>query len=160
MVTMRAPGLRRAARGFTAIELMVVVAIVAILTAVAAPYMGQMVRAQRLRTSAFDVFASLTLARSEAIKRNVAVTMAPVGGDWTKGWTIKDANNNLLKSQGSIDTLAINGPDNVVYTGTGRLNAAIAPFNLSAVIGSGQGTGYRCISVDLSGRPVSKEVAC
>jgi type IV fimbrial biogenesis protein FimT len=160
MVTMRAPGLRRAARGFTAVELMIVVAIIAILTMFAAPYMGQMVRAQRLRTGAFDVFASLTLARSEAIKRNVTVTITPTGGDWAKGWTIKDANNNPLRTQGAFDTLTIAGPAAVTYNGTGRLGVAVAPFDLSVLIGSGQGTGHRCVSVDLSGRPVSKEAAC
>lgn len=155
---MRAPALRRSARGFTAIELMVVVAIVAILTAIAAPYMGQMVRTQRLRTTSFDVFASLTLARSEAIKRNVSVTMTPVGGDWAKGWTVTDANGNLLRSQGSVDNVAVAGPNNVVFTGTGRLSLGIVPFSLDTMIGSS--TVYRCVSVDLSGRPVSKESAC
>ena len=155
---MRAPGLRLPARGFTAIELMVVVAILAILTAFAAPYMGQMVRSQRLRTTSFDVFSSLTLARSEAIKRNVSVTMAPVGGDWAKGWTITDANGNVLKQQGAVDQITIAGPLNAVFTGTGRLGAAIVPFGLDAVVGST--TMHRCVSVDLSGRPVSKEAAC
>jgi type IV fimbrial biogenesis protein FimT len=155
---MRASGLRRPARGFTAIEMMVVVAIIAILTAFAAPYMSQMVRKQRLRTASFDVFSSLTLARSEAIKRNVSVTMAPVGGDWAQGWTVTDANGNLLRSQGSVDNLAIAGPINVVFTGTGRLSLGILPFSIDTVIGSN--TVYRCVSVDLSGRPVSKESAC
>jgi type IV fimbrial biogenesis protein FimT len=155
---MRASALRRPARGFTAIEMMVVVAIIAILTAFAAPYMSQMVRKQRLRTTSFDVFSSLTLARSEAIKRNVSVTMAPVGGDWAQGWTVTDANGNLLRSQGSVDNLAIAGPINVVFTGTGRLSLGIVPFTIDTVIGSN--TVYRCVSVDLSGRPVSKESAC
>ena len=152
------PRLPRRSGGFTAIELMVVVALVAILTAIAAPYMGQMVRTQRLRTTSFDVFSSLTLARSEAIKRNVSVTMTPVGGDWAKGWTITDANGNLLKTQGSVDTVTIAGPANAVFNGTGRLGAAIVPFDLDAVVGSS--TLHRCVSVDLSGRPVSKEAAC
>jgi len=158
MVTVRAPGLRLPARGFTAIELMVVVAIVAILTAFAAPYMGQMIRKQALRTTSFDVFSSLTLARSEAIKRNVSVTMAPVGADWAKGWTVTDANGNVLRTQGSVDNLAIAGPVNVVFTGTGRLSVGILPFSIDTMIGSN--TVYRCVSVDLSGRPVSKESAC
>jgi type IV fimbrial biogenesis protein FimT len=158
MVTMHAPALRRPARGFTAIELMVVVAIVAIMTAIAAPYMGQMVRSQRLRTTSFDVFSSLTLARSEAIKRNVSVTMTPNGADWAKGWTVSDANGNLLRTQSAVDNLAIAGPGNVVFNGTGRLSLAIVPFSLSTVIGSN--TVSRCVSVDLSGRPVSKEAAC
>lgn len=155
---MGAFALRRRARGFTAIELMIVVAIVAILTAVAAPYMGNMVRSQRLRTTTFDVFASLTLARSEAIKRNVSVTMAPVGGDWAKGWTVTDANGNVLKKQGAADQITIAGPANAVFNGTGRLGAAIVPFDLDAMVGST--TLHRCVSVDLSGRPVSKEAAC
>jgi len=155
---MRAPGLRQAARGFTAIELMVVVAIIAILTAFAAPYMGQMVRKQRLRTTSFDVFSSLTLARSEAIKRNVSVTMTPVAADWAKGWTITDANGNVLRTQGAVENLAVDGPANVVFTGTGRLSLGIVPFSIDTMIGSN--TVYRCVSVDLSGRPVSKESAC
>jgi type IV fimbrial biogenesis protein FimT len=133
--------------------MMVVVAIIAILTAFAAPYMGQMVRKQRLRTTSFDVFSSLTLARSEAIKRNVSVTMAPVGGDWAQGWTVKDANGNVLRSQGSVDNLAIAGPVNIVFTGSGRLNLAIVPFDLNVQIGSN--TVHRCVSVDLSGRPIT-----
>jgi type IV fimbrial biogenesis protein FimT len=157
---MRPISMPRAVRGFTAVELMIVVVIVAILTAMAGPWMGHMVRAQRLRTASFDVLASLQLARSEAIKRNLAVTMAPIGANWATGWTITDANANLLKRQGSTDTTTITGPTTVVFNGTGRLNGAVAPFSLVSDVGSGQGVQYRCITVDLSGRAVSKEAAC
>ena len=150
----------RSARGFTAVELMIVVVIVAILTAMAAPWMGQMVRTQRLRTSSFDVLASLQLARSEAIKRNVAVTMAAnSGSDWSTGWTVTDANGNVLKRQGVTDTTTMTGPTTIVFNGTGRLNGAVPAFDLHSQVDD-HTTLFRCITVDLSGRAVSKEAAC
>ncbi len=145
--------------GFTAAEILVVLAVVGILTAMAGPYMGDMVRAQRLRTASFDVFSSLMLARSEAIKRNTSVTMSPSGGGWNGGWTIADSNGNTVRRQGAIDTVTIAGPASVTFLGTGRLNASVNPFSLVAV-GSTGSTSYRCVSVDLSGRPVSTEAQC
>jgi type IV fimbrial biogenesis protein FimT len=154
------------ARGFTAIELMIVVLIVGILAAIAGPNMAAMIRNQRVKTAAFDIFSSLTFARSEAVKRNTTVTLAPTGGgatDWVKGWTVTDGNGNVLKQEADRKLMAaelsITGPTSVVYARNGRLSGATAPtFDLSAT--SGSKTYARCISVDLSGRPVSKEVAC
>lgn len=151
-------------QGFTATEMMIVLAIVGIITAIAAPNMAQMIRNQRVKTVAFDVFASLTLARSEAVKRNLTVTITPtVAGDWLKGWQVKDSNNQMLKEESdrklSASELTMAGPASVTFARTGRLTGVAAPqFNLAAT--SGSSTFARCITVDLSGRPVSKEVAC
>lgn len=146
--------------GFSIVELMVVVGIVALLAAFAAPNMGAMIRTQRVRSTAFDIFSSLTLARSEAIKRNTNVTMSP-NGSWTAGWTVTDANGNELRRQGSVDAIAVAGPPLVTYNGSGRLTGGVVPFQLTAdVSGSQQGALFRCVSIDLSGRPVSKAEAC
>jgi type IV fimbrial biogenesis protein FimT len=147
-------------RGFTLIEMMVVIGIVAILGAIAAPNLSAMVKRQRIKTAAFDVFASLTYARSEAIKRNTTVTITPVSaGNWAKGWQIKDGNNNVLRDQKGWDNLTMTGPATVAFGGTGRLSAGSGtPFGLtgddSYVVSS------RCVTLDLSGRAVSKEGAC
>jgi len=167
------PSLAKRMTGFSIIELMVVVAIIGLLAAIAAPNLGGMVRKQRVRSASFDVFSSLTLARSEAVKRNVAVTMTPTGGNWAMGWTVADANGIQLRSQGRVDTLkydgspagmiTIAGPASATYSGTGRLAAAVVPFELTANISDAQeltATAVRCVSVDLSGRPVSKTCAC
>lgn len=155
-----------AMRGFTIVELMIVVVIVAILTAAAAPSMGKMIRNSRVKTAAFDVFASLTFARSEAVKRNLTVTITPNNsGDWTKGWVINDSNGTVLKiekdRQVNSNEMVMTGPVNVVYARTGRLSAATIPlvpkFNIST---SGSNTLIRCIKVDSSGRPVSSEATC
>ncbi|SRR5258708_15243954 len=151
--------------GFSIIELMVVVAILGILAAIAAPNMGVMIRTQRVRSASFDVFSSLTLARSEAVKRNAAVTITPAGGNWARGWTITDANGNVLRNQGMIDTvksdgslagmITIAGPATVTYNGTGRLAAAVVNFVFTAPDVDAT-NGYRCVGIDLSGRPASK----
>lgn len=150
-------------RGFTAIEMMIVVVIIAILTAIAAPNMGRMIRNQRIKTAAFDLFASLTYARSEAVKRNQSVTVtANNAADWTRGWTIRDANNAILKEETNrnlnADELTFTGPASVTFARTGRLSDAVAPqFVLSSP--SVLVDKHRCIRVDLSGRPIAKEGA-
>ena len=152
----RLPG--RAA-GFNLIELMVVIFIIGVLAAIAAPNMGELIRRQRIKTSAFDVLASLTLARSEAVKRNVAVTITPVANDWAKGWTVTDANNNVVKEQGELTSVTVVGPANVIYASNGRLSSVTTPvFDLSTA--NVNAKALRCIRVDTSGRPTSKECAC
>jgi type IV fimbrial biogenesis protein FimT len=159
---MRSPCVRGRLRGFTLVEMMVVIGIVAILAAIAAPNMGAMIKRQRIKTAAFDVFASLTYARSEAIKRNTTVTITPIASDWAKGWQIKDSNNNVLRDQKGWDNLTVTGPASVVFSGTGRLSGAVAPF---ALTGGSYGAAvaasdYRCVKLDLSGRAVSQEGVC
>ena len=64
-------------------ELMAVVAIIGILTALAAPSFSEMIKSQKIKSMATDLNASLALARSEAVKRNRNVTMSPTtAGSW------------------------------------------------------------------------------
>ena len=115
--------------GFNVVELMIVLAIAGILAAIAAPNMADMVRVQRVRTAAFDIVAGLTLARSEALKRNSAVTMTPATGGWSNGWTSTDGNGNVVQKQGpfSCGSCTFTGPGTVTYTSAGRLPVGSAP---------------------------------
>jgi type IV fimbrial biogenesis protein FimT len=155
------PQRARASAGFTLTELLIVVAIMGIVAAIAAPNMADMIRTQRLRTASFDIFAALSLARSEAIKRNVSVTITPNGVDWAAGWTTKDSNNNVLQQQAaytSCSTCSMAGPANVVYASSGRITSAPPKFSITATnLDSGK---YRCIQVELSGRPVTTQGSC
>lgn len=146
-------------RGFTLTELMIVVTVMAVLMAVALPNFAVFVRNQRVKTASFDVFSSLVFARSEAVTRNAAVTMAPLtAGSWVSGWTVKDSGGTVLRSQDAVPNINFTiFPASVVYAGSGRLSAAVNPFELTA---DGSGITTRCISIDLSGRPVTKAAAC
>lgn len=67
-------GLRRApkrhARGFTIVELMVTLGVIAILMVIAVPSFNSMINSNRLTTAANELVAGLNTARMEAIKRN------------------------------------------------------------------------------------------
>ena len=56
-------------QGFTAIELMVVVSIIAVLPALAGPSFTQMIESWRVRDATESLRSTLLFARSEAIKR-------------------------------------------------------------------------------------------
>ncbi len=72
--------------GFTVIELMIVVAITSIATAVAVPSFLSTIRANRLDAATAELRAALQLARSEAVKRATVVVVEPISaGDWTGG---------------------------------------------------------------------------
>lgn len=61
--------------GFTLVEMMVGVAVLAILLAVAVPSFQVFIRNTQIRTAAESMQAGLHLARSEALRRNARVTL-------------------------------------------------------------------------------------
>jgi len=81
--------------GFTLVELMVAIVVVAILLGIAIPSFTEMTLSSRLRSYANDLVASANLARAEAIKRNavVALCVSTDGtscavGSWEQGWLV------------------------------------------------------------------------
>ena len=145
-------------RGFTTTELMVVVAIVAVLTALAAPNMRGLIQTQRVKTASFDLFAGLVFARSEAIKRNSAVTMTPGASGWGDGWTLTDNGGTMVGKQDPFSQLTFTGPATVTFNGMGRLNGPASQFQISDT--ALDQCKWRCVTLDLSGRPVSSVGAC
>jgi len=70
---------RALARGFTLIELMVGLAIGAMLLMVGAPFFGDYINNSRLRESGNTLFAETLFAQSEAIKRNATMRVVVTG---------------------------------------------------------------------------------
>ncbi len=155
-------------RGFTVIELMTVVAILSILALVAAPSLTDMLRAQKVKTLSSELFDDIVFARSEAIKRNGSVTLTPkdtTSGstkDWAKGWDITTtfpAAMTLKSREAANGDTVGTGPNTLSLGAAGRpTTGAGATFAITQT-GLSQ-SKWRCISVDLSGRPVSKAGAC
>lgn len=72
--------------GFTLVELMVTVSILAITLAIAVPSYQSFVARNRLAASTNELVSALALARSEAIKRATRVSVA--SSDWSSGWQV------------------------------------------------------------------------
>ena len=111
-----------ASSGFTLMELLIVIAMIAILATLAAPSFNTLRVNQKLASTASDLFASTLQARNEAMRLNRQVTIAPMtGNDWKTGWRVYvDMNVNGSYDSGS-DTLVITAPPiEGNYTVTGK----------------------------------------
>jgi type IV fimbrial biogenesis protein FimT len=170
------PKRREKLSGFTLIEMLIAVVIVGVLASIAVPSFREFVAGQRIRTASFDIMAVLTLARSEAIKRNASaatpVTVAPTGGAWANGWTVTAPDGTVLNQQSALAGLTVTCKSGspaatvacpaggLAYAGNGRLTAAAQADVPSFELGSASSASVRCISIDLSGRPNVKVGGC
>jgi type IV fimbrial biogenesis protein FimT len=64
-------------RGLTMVEVMVTLAISAVLVGVAAPSLADLMHADRVRSASLELWGLLTEARAEAVKRNAPVLVCP-----------------------------------------------------------------------------------
>ncbi|MHB1054096.1 MAG: GspH/FimT family pseudopilin [Thiobacillus sp.] len=96
-------------RGFTLIELMVTISILAILLMIAVPSFIEVTLGSKLGAYANNLAASAHLARSEAIKRNAVVTLCVssngtscASGGWEQGWIVRAADGTVVQRQQAL----------------------------------------------------------
>ncbi|MCC5869836.1 MAG: GspH/FimT family pseudopilin [Gammaproteobacteria bacterium] len=119
--------------GFTLIELMIAIAVLAILVTVALPSFRTVIEGNRAATLANEVITALSYARAEAIRRGAPVTLCASADqascanstDWAAGWILVDESNVLIRTWSQIpDSVTLTGPANLVFVGNGTLNQA------------------------------------
>ncbi|HSW17649.1 MAG TPA: GspH/FimT family pseudopilin [Ramlibacter sp.] len=142
-------------RGVTLIELVVVISVLAVLASLAGPSMSRLIASQRVKTTASDLHLALMKARSEAIKRNVSITVEPsTGTNWSSGWSVKNGatvlDANAAPTAATITPSATTAA--VVYRYDGRSTTAV-----QFVVSATSSTVSRCVSIDSTGRPYTKE---
>jgi type IV fimbrial biogenesis protein FimT len=163
-----------AVNGFTLIELMTVIALLAILSAIVAPSLRTFIENQRLRNASFDIVSDLLLARSEALTRQSVVVVTPSGSDsagWSDGWAI-----NLVSSAGAPVTNRTGLPGQLRFsvmnssaTAQGSLSfgpdgrvVGLTPMSIEVKYADPAPTGVSpsCVRIDATGRPKADKGAC
>ena len=152
-------------KGFTLIELMIVITILAILLTLGIPSFRELIAAQRVRTAASAMYESLLIARSEAIKRNQPVSLHPNTGGFSNGWRVMLVDNvTSVRTQEALTNVdfaffdssnaAITSPSSTTlsYTGLGRMSNIKTTVTMSATGTSKQwsviaeGSGRVCVT--------------
>lgn len=137
--------------GFSLIELLVVITVLAVLTSLAAPSFRSIVADNLVKTSANELFYAIQLARNEAVKRNTMVSICPSSnqssctsnGNWNVGWIIfedvnasgsRDNSETLIRVQTALDSsVAAAGPTAIQFATGGYLEpAAVQSVQVSA----------------------------
>jgi type IV fimbrial biogenesis protein FimT len=176
--------MRTQSRGFTLLELMIGLAIGAILLGIAVPSFTAIIRQNRIANQTNEFMVTLALARSEAVKRgarisicssNAAQTACSGATDWSSGWLL------FSDSEGAAGTIDIDGAapdDRVIQAWPAPTEQAMNVQSARAFLSYGSdgradvatlftitphtcaGDDARTINVNLSGRASKAATAC
>lgn len=122
--------------GYTLIELMSMLAVVSILVTVGLPMMNVFFESNRMISHTNDLVAGLNIARSEAIKQQIRITLCQSDnqvsctgtGQWEDGWIVfQDPNGNVTVDGGErIMRLNAGADGNQVTIRSNDINNLIA----------------------------------
>lgn len=159
--------------GFTLIELMITLVVLAALIALGLPSFQSAIRSNRVTTASNELLTAFSLARSEAIRntRGAAVCASAngtsCGNDWNAGWLVwRDVNANSTLDAGEVVVRHTQGSsalgltasaDILAFDPRGRLRSAQQTL---AVKPSGQSTPFRCVVVNATGQPRIQKDSC
>lgn len=166
---------RRKHGGFTLIELVVAMAVAAILLSVGIPSFLTFMRNNRLTAESTDFMGALALTRNTAAVRGTPVSIGRTGsttGDFTGGYQVWiDPNANGVLDSGeqvirvyralSDDTLVnTEGVDSVTYLATGFTNTPAGTTLHFKLCGPQAGATGRQITISPAGTPHVSDVGC
>jgi len=148
------------ARGFTLVELMVTVVVLVVLVSVAVPSFDNIQLSSRLTSYSTDLVAGSQLARSEAIKRNAAVTLCAsangtacaTNGQWEAGWIVISGTQVIQKQPATANGYQVRdsgGLSAFTFEATGVGGTAA---NITICRASPLGTQERVVKISATGR--------
>ena len=156
--------------GFTLIELLVTLVIVAILLAIGVPSFSNFIKDNRRTTQVNDLITAFNLARSEAIKRGVPVTVCQsddgetcTNSAWEGGWIIfadsrdslgnRAAGEELLRVRESLTSSStLRGDKDFISYFPDGLSNSTGLFTLCDDRGAGQA---KAVEINATGRPTA-----
>ena len=133
--------------GFTLIELMVTVAVVAVLAAIAIPSFTDSLARRRLEGAANELSTDLQFARSQAVSNNANITLSTTAS----GYTIAGA--QTYRTQALASGLSMSNGVSVTFTPLrGCTSDNCSAADLSITISSSQVSSTLKVSVNNMGR--------
>ncbi|MFT0182508.1 GspH/FimT family pseudopilin [Pseudomonas benzopyrenica] len=153
--------------GFTLIETLVAIAILAIVISIAAPSFTRMLQSNRAAVLSNELLGTLQIARSEALKRrtNVVLCRSTVGGstcvngtDWSSGWILMQG-TTVLRAWEPLSGATLVGPSaGMTYQSNGlttQASGAQATFTITTA-----STCSRTIQVSTTGNATVSAGGC
>lgn len=169
--------------GFTLVELLITLAVAAVLLTTAVPSMTSMIVNNRITTQANDFIGAIQYARSESLRRSSFVTICPSSNgtscavlsgsshNWAIGYiiftdddgdgTVDAGDDEIIRIFEELagETTFVGDATNLRYMPTGYQNGtSTAAFTLSA--SNCTGDKERVININSIGRPTISKSSC
>jgi type IV fimbrial biogenesis protein FimT len=152
---------RSAQHGVTLIELIIGIAIVAILMTLGAPSFRDWIQSSQIRNAAESIQNGLQIARAEAVRQNTFVQFVLTGADWQVGCVTPSGTcpaniQSRSSAEGSANAVVTADQATIIFSGMGRVTPVPAadididitnPSGGSCVSAGGQ---MRCLRIVVS----------
>ncbi|MFJ3053615.1 GspH/FimT family pseudopilin [Pseudomonas nitroreducens] len=146
-------------RGFTLVELLCTLAILAIVLSVAAPSLSELLRDQRASVATQELRNTLDFARESAVHSGQPISISAANGDWASGWEVfvdtgnlgtRNCQQPLLAAHGSLNGIGIRTDSTsrryIHFTPRGNAIQPNGAFHSGTLTLCGEGrTSYRIV---------------